>query len=110
MKYEEKVERLKKLTEFEFRQQVLIPLLKAMGFSDVYEFHGPKEKGKDLIFREVSRLKEIFVHAVVVSKNDITGTVGDTKSAERILDQVRMALEEPYVDLYTRTRGSHLNY
>ncbi len=101
MKYEDKVDSLAKLTESELRQQVLIPLLKAIGFSDVYEFHGAKEKGKDLIFREVSRLKEIFVHAAVVSKNDITGTVGDTKSAERILDQVRMVLEEPYVDLYT---------
>lgn len=101
MKYEEKAERLAKLTELEFRQQVLIPLLKAMGFSDVHEFHGTDEKGKDLIFREVSRLKEVFVHAAVVSKNDITGKVGDTKSAERILAQVRMALEEPYVDIYT---------
>jgi len=108
VKYEDKVERLSKLLESELRQQVLIPLLKAMGFSDVYEFHGPKEKGKDLIFREVSRLKEIFVHAAVVSKNDITGTVGDTKSAERILDQVRMALEEPYVDLYTG-RTTHVD-
>jgi len=101
MKYEDKVEQLAKLAESEIRQQVLIPLLNAMGFSDVYEFHGPKEKGKDLIFREASCFKEIFIHAAVVSKHDITGSVGDTKSAERILDQVRMALEEPYVDIYT---------
>lgn len=101
MKYEEKSEKLSSLKELELRQQVLIPLLKGMGFSDIYEFHGQREKGKDLIFREVSQMKEVFFHAAVVSKKDITGTTGDAKSSERILDQVRMALEEPFVDLYT---------
>lgn len=83
MKHEEKSEKLSNLSELELRQQVLIPLLKGMGFSDIYEFHGPREKGKDLIFREVSQMKEVFFHAAVVSKNDITGTTGDAKSAER---------------------------
>ncbi|MCD4692383.1 MAG: hypothetical protein K8R79_05685, partial [Calditrichales bacterium] len=89
------------LNEKRLRQLVLIPLLKGMGFSDVYEFHGVIEKGKDLIFREVSQMKEVFIHASVVSVKDITGSTGDSKSSERILDQVRMALEEPFVDLYT---------
>jgi len=101
MKIEEKLEKITNLSEQKLRQQVLIPLFKGMGFSDVYESHGTREKGKDLIFREVSQMKEVFIHAAVVSKKDITGTVGDPKSSERILDQIRMALDEPFVDLYT---------
>lgn len=101
MKFHEKIEKLIALNEKELRQTVLIPLLKAMGFSDVYEFHGIREKGKDLIFREVSQMKEVFIHAAVVSTKDITGSTGDSKSSERILDQIRMALEEPFVDIYT---------
>jgi len=101
MKHEEKLRQLRKLPESALRQQVLVPLMGALGFADVYEFHGPREKGKDVIFREASRLGEIFAHAAVVSTHDITGTVSDTKSVERILDQVRRALEEPYVDMYT---------
>jgi len=106
MKLEEKLEQLGKLKESELRRQVLAPLLGALGFADVHEFHGPREKGKDLIFREASRLGEVFVHAAVVSTHDITGTVGDTKSAERILDQVRQVIEEPYVDMYTGRQSS----
>ena len=71
-----------------------------MGFSDVYEFHGPREKRKDLIFREVSQMKGVFIHTAVVSKKDITGTTGDSKFSERILDQIRMALEEPLRNHY----------
>jgi len=101
MNLNEKITKLSSLSEKELRQLVLIPLLKGMGFSDVYEFHGVREKGKDLIFREVSQMKEVFIHTAVVSIKDITGSTGDSKSSERILDQVRMALEEPFVDLYT---------
>lgn len=108
MKHDEKSKKLLGLNEQELRQQVLIPLLKGMGFSDIYEFHGHREKGKDLIFREVSQMKEVFIHAAVVSTKDITGTTGEAKSSERILDQVRMALEEPFVDLYTG-RHTHVD-
>ena len=101
MNFDEKIKKISSLTEKDLRHLALIPLLKSMGFSDVYEFHGAREKGKDLIFREVSQMKEVFIHAAVVSAKDITGSTGDSKSSERILDQVRMALEEPFVDLYT---------
>ena len=106
MTRDEKLERLGSLKESVLRAQVLVPLMDALGFADVHEFHGAREKGKDIIIREASRLGEIFVHAAVVSTQDITGTVGDAKSAERILDQVRQALEESYVDVYTGRQTS----
>jgi hypothetical protein len=85
MNLNDKTKKISSLNEKEMRQLALIPLLKSMGFSDVYEFHGTREKGKDLIFREVSQMKEIFIHAAVVSVKDITGSTGDSKSSERIL-------------------------
>lgn len=101
MRYEDKVKKIKELRESELYRSVLIPLLQAIGYSNVHEYHGVSEKGKDIIFREVSKLKDIYAHAAVVSTKDITGKVGDSQSASRILEQVEMALNEPYQDKYT---------
>jgi hypothetical protein len=101
MKYEDKLNKLKELREAELYRSVIIPLLQAIGYSNVHENHGVSEKGKDIIFREVSKLKDIYIHAAVVSTKNITGKVGDSQSASRILEQVEMALNEPYQDKYT---------
>jgi hypothetical protein len=101
MNLEEKKKKLQSLNERELRGKVLIPLFQALGFSDVYETHGPTEKGKDMIFRETSKLGEPVVHAAVVSTSNITARVEDSSSAQRIIDQVRMALDEPYQDKHT---------
>ena len=101
MKYEDKSNKLKGLRESELYRRVIIPLLQAIGYSNVHEYHGVSEKGKDIIFREVSKLKDTYIHAAVVSTKDITGKVGDSQSASRILEQVEMALNEPYQDKYT---------
>lgn len=98
---QEKKKRLTELNETELRREIIIPLLKAIGYSDVYEFHSTQEKGKDIIFREINRLKEIFIYAAVVSTDNITGKVGDDRSSSRILEQVEKALNEPFPDKYT---------
>ena len=38
-----------RLSEAEFREQVLIPLLKAMDYRDVDHYHGRLELGKDIV-------------------------------------------------------------
>ncbi len=101
MKYEDKKEKLKQVHESAIRQLVIIPLLKAMGYSEVHEFHGPIEKGKDILFREPTKLGESFIHAVIASTEDMNGKVGDSKSASRILEQAEMVFNEPYKDKYT---------
>lgn len=106
MKTDLKLQRLRKLDERTLRREVLIPLFRAAGYSDVLEHHGPTEHGKDIIFREVSRLREVFVHAVVVTTHDINGRVGDDKNAARMLEQVEQALNEPYRDKYTGRESS----
>lgn len=101
MRYEEKKKRLTDLAEVDFRSQVVIPLFRALGYSDVHEFHGPIEKGKDILFREPSKLGESFTHAIIASTQDISGKVGNSKSAARILEQAEMVFNEEYKDKYT---------
>jgi len=101
MKYDDKRNKLRKLTESDFRKQVLIPLLRAMGYSDVHEFHGPIEKGKDILFREPNKFGESFIHTIIASVEDITGNVRDAKSATTILNQAEMVFNESYKNKYT---------
>jgi len=99
--YNDKKERLQKLPETALRHDVLIPLLQSMGYMGVSEYHGPLERGKDIVFRELSPLAGSTAHAAVVTTHDLTGAVGDSRSAQRILDQVELALNESVVDKYT---------
>jgi len=92
MNPEEKKKKLQSLTERELRGNGSCTLFQALGFSDVYETHGPTEKGKDIIFRETSKMGDPVVHTAVVSRADLTARVEDSNSAKRILDQVEMAL------------------
>jgi hypothetical protein len=101
MTLKEKKKKLQSIDERELRENVLVPLLQALGYSGVYTFHGPTEKGKDIIFRETSKIGESIVYAAVVSTANITAKVGDPNSAQRILDQVQMALDEPFEDKFT---------
>jgi hypothetical protein len=96
----EKKKKLQSLKEAELRRDVLLPLLTATGFSDVHEVHGPTEKGRDIFFRETTKLGESVACVAVVSIKDITGTVGKQNSAQRILDQVQTALNQPIEDRY----------
>jgi hypothetical protein len=41
---------LLKLSENDLRKKIIIPLLKALGAYHVEDFHGPREKGKDVYF------------------------------------------------------------
>jgi len=43
-------DKFRKMKEAELRTEVIIPLLRAMGFHDVFEFHGGSgEQGKDIV-------------------------------------------------------------
>lgn len=101
MKYEEKIKNIKTLDERTFRGNVLIPLFKSMGFNDVRDNHGVYEKGKDIIFRSLTPWGEVEIYAAVVTMNDITGNTSHDNYARRALDQIKMALSQPYTDIYT---------
>lgn len=100
MKYEAKIKSIKELNENKLRNSVIIPLLKAMGFQNVHEFHGSTERGKDIIFSETTKFGDNKIHAIVVSTKDITGAVQDNNSAYRILEQIEKSMNEKFTDKY----------
>lgn len=102
MELHEKLEKIKNLSENEFRKEVLIPLFIAMGYQNVIEYHGKNERGKDIIFHETDNVGEKIYTAVVVKKERIHGTIGKAGSvADVVFIQATQALNEPYIDVYS---------
>src|SRR5713101_7978286 len=86
------------MLEKDLRKQILVPLLQAMKFQGVHEYHGATEFGKDIVcwkFDELNNRKNLalVVKAVPVS--------GQSKDAADIENQVRQCFSKPYVDHIT---------
>jgi len=58
------------MTEEEYTQTTVIPLLKYLGFTEVTYTHGIQEFGKDILFSEYDRFGNKIYHAAQVSLPD----------------------------------------
>lgn len=100
MNHNEKKEILKKLSEKEFRQDLIIPLLSKMGYIAPIEYHGTNERGKDIICFEYDKLKEQRFLSVVAKIGDMTGDASTDKGLMNVVNQVQQAFDNPYEDLF----------
>ncbi len=96
----EKKEILKNLTEKEFRQDLIIPLLSKMEYIAPIEYHGTNEKGKDIICFEYDKLSEQRFLAVVAKSGNLTGNASTNTGLMTIVNQVQQAFDVPYEDLF----------
>jgi len=94
---------LQELDEATFRTDVLLPLLKRMGYYDVRERHGPDEYGKDITFREVSPLGDNY-YAVIVKVGDISGAARGKKNLDAVQSQINMAFSMPIEDIEAKKK------
>lgn len=100
MNHNEKIEILEKLSEQEFRQDVIVPLLSKMGFIAPMEYHGTNEKGKDIICFEYDKLREQRFLSVVAKVGDLTGSASTNAGLMNVVNQVQQAFDNPYDDLF----------
>src|SRR5687768_4232992 len=93
---------LQSLSESELRTTVLIPLFSAMGFRDVYHFHGgTQEQGKDIVMWQPDQLRGRINYAVVVKATKITGQAQGRSSAAEVAFQVAQCFGRPFQDPWT---------
>ena len=92
-------QRFASFSEAEFREVVLIPLLKAMGYNDVDHYHSRWELGKDIVaWKEDDDGARVYV-AVVAKVGKVNASVkGD---AGIVTAQVRQAFGSTYPDKTT---------
>lgn len=94
-------EALSKLTEDRLRL-LLLQLFAAMGFQDVFHYHGGSlEQGKDITMWKAGELGERVNYAVVVKRGDVTGKAAGKGGAGDIETQVRQSFGTPFKDKLT---------
>lgn len=81
-------EELLKLNEEDFRNLVLIPILHALGYSDILHSHGSIEYGKDIVCAKPGEFGETVVTAFVVKAGKLSGP----KECSEVARQARQAL------------------
>ena len=91
------------MKEEELKNEVLIPLLKAMGFQDVTDNHGGSgEQGKDIVCWKVNELGSRKNLAIVAKAVRLTGkaAVGSGTVGE-VQTQIQQCFGKPYADSVT---------
>lgn len=96
-------EQVRRMKEDELRREILIPLLKRMGFRDVYEHHGGEnEQGKDIVCWKPDELDNRRNYALVVKATTITGDAAQGKgSAANVWTQIHQCFGQPFADVRT---------
>ncbi|MEH7549246.1 hypothetical protein [Neobacillus vireti] len=101
MEFKDKMDNLKSLKEDQLRSNVLIPLLSRMGFKAPMLYHGPNERGKDIIAFDYDKLGKKTYIAVVAKTGDLNGSSSDEKSLNNVSIQVRQCIYEPYYNVFS---------
>jgi len=97
-----------RMTEKEYTDQVIIPLLRHMGFEEVTYNHGVREFGKDIIFVDYDRFLLRKYYAAQVKMGDISG--GNSGQLGDIIDQTLHAFEINFEDLITKQEAAISDY
>lgn len=86
------------MNEAALREEIIIPLLRKMGFRDVFHWHGGTgEQGKDVVCWKLSELGKRENLAIVAKAVKTTGQAKlDKGSAAEIQTQIRQCFGKPY--------------
>src|SRR5215813_13079058 len=92
-------DQLCKMDEGQLREDVLIPLFRAMGFRDVFHYHGgDQEQGKDIVMWKEETVRERVNYAVVVKSKKISGKATGNSSAGEVCTQIQQCFGRSYLD------------
>jgi hypothetical protein len=100
MRTSPKTEHLRALNEDALRRSLLIPLLEKMGFKGVREYHGPSERGKDIVCYDCNKLGQKEYFAIVAKAVDLNADVSSPSCLQEVVRQVQQCFDVPYADLF----------
>lgn len=88
---------LQKINENKISKEIILPLLKKMGFLKV-EFHGGvDEQGKDIIIWKKDEFKDIKLILAQVKHFQLTNTASDSKSFQTIVNQLTVCFTKELI-------------
>lgn len=91
------IELLKSLTEAEFTELVVLPLLEKMGYSSIRRLHGKLELGKDIVAIREDPIQGPQNYAFALKSEKISGSARSSGSARNCIFQLQQALQEPWL-------------
>ena len=103
---QEKLKKLSELDEKGLREDVLLPLLTRLGCKAPTIYHGPQERGKDIITYTHDLLDQRTYLAVVAKAVDLRGSVSSSTGLREVLHQVQQCFDIPYEDLFGMAKVS----
>ena len=101
-----KLAKLSELDEKGLREEVLLPLLTRLGCKAPTIYHGPQERGKDIITYTHNLLGQREYVAIVAKATDLTGSVSSSQGIREVIHQVQQCFDTPYEDLFGMNRVS----
>lgn len=98
-----KEELIKKLNlikyERDFRKEILIPILKYLGYDNIQDIHGPHEYGVDILFSNLNQFGLMEWNGIVAKIDDINLEVGTELSQN---------LKKIFIQIYQAKSMNHL--
>ena len=95
---------LKSMTEDEFRDRVVRPLMLRSGYKDGRDLCGPNEHGKDALFSSTDQLGISTIIAVQTKKGNLNLASAAQRNLIDAITQLRTALETSIVLISTRQK------
>lgn len=89
--WDDKNDAIYQKNERRFREEILHPLLRKMGYTFVYHTHGTDEAGRDFVFAETTKFQRTIYYALQAKKGDISG--GSNSEIDGILGQINDAFD-----------------
>lgn len=81
---------MSELSEAKLREEVLVPLFRAMGYDNVEVYHwGPMEQGKDIVMSKPDDLGAPEFYGVVAKRGNISGQASGSSSGAEVATQIR---------------------
>jgi hypothetical protein len=95
------------MNEEDYTTNVVIPLLRQLGYSEVTYNHGIAEFGKDVVFADYDRFGNKVYHAAQVKVGDLSGS--NKSKVNDIISHIERAFDIAFDDLISKTgvRLSH---
>ncbi len=88
--------------EKELTKEIIIPLLRKLGFINVRYNHGTYEHGRDIIFSRKTEFDDMEYYSAQVKFGDVSGDIRSRQTIE-LLEQIKQAFEISFRDIYGKT-------
>jgi len=90
------------MNEEEYTTQIVMPLLRQVGYSEVRYNHGIAEFGKDVVFCDYDRFGNKIYYAAQIKAGDLSGN--NKGKVDDIINHIDRAFNYPFDDLITKSK------